>query len=281
MSSPRAGALALCLLVVLAACAPSVEAELDVKEDGTADLRIDMAVEIPAMLQDLAEGDMTEELTGDIEEDTAELAEIAGVAPEDVTVETSEGEDGFGIAVTVAGVPLERVPAVLAAPPADDEPAPPFFEELSVTADGGDYRVSGSLAPLQSLMDMAPEALDEAPGGGEMDEMFDEMFDEMLGEMMGDASLRFSLRLPGSVGDHDADEVTDDGVLVWEAEADAAKPVNAESSTGPDVGLLLAVGAAAVVLLVVGAVVVAAVRRKRAGQGPQAEAPQVPQVPEP
>lgn len=274
------GLLVVGLLVVLAACAPSIDTELDVKEDGTADVRIDMAVELPTMLQDMAEGNMAEELTGDIEEGTAEIAEIAGVAPEDVTVETSEGEDGFGIAVAVAGVPLERVPAVLAAPPAEDEPAPPFFEELTVTAEGDDYRVSGSLAPLRSVMDMAREALDEAPDGGEMDAMFDEMLDEMLGEIMGDASLAFSLRLPGTVSDHNADEVTDDGVLVWEAEPEVPKAVNAESSTDPPLALLLTVGAAVVVLVVVGAVVVAVVRRNRAGEGSQSEMPDVPQAPQ-
>lgn len=265
----------LAVLVVLPACAPQIDAELDVKEDGSADVRIDLAVEVPPMLAELGEGDLTEQLTGDIDEDTAELAELAGVSPDDVTVEVAEREEGFGVAVAVAGVPLERVPAVLGAPPAGDDEAPPIFDELSVTSDGDDYRISGSLAPLRSIMDMAPDALDEAPGE-DMDAAFDAMFDEMLGAALGSASMRFSLRLPGRLGDHDADEVTDDGVLVWEAERDAPTPVNATSSTAPRLGLLLGVLAAGAVLVAAGVAVVAALRRRRAAAAPSAPDWQVP-----
>ena len=122
-----------------------------------------------------------------------------------------------------------------------------MFESFSIIESAGGYRIDGILSG---------DSLEQGMEGGDL---FAGAAEEMVGEFF-DAAI--TMKLPGEVTSHNADEVRGDGTLVWNVGVtDGGRAIRAESQPGGSLPII-PIAAAAVVLLI-GVVGFLTVRRNR------------------
>ncbi|HUH07726.1 MAG TPA: hypothetical protein VML96_07965 [Egibacteraceae bacterium] len=242
---------ALCAL--LAGCTVQMDVGVELREDDAAALAFDVSIDVPEGMADSLAGEMDldemgfdqDDVRGELHDNAAEF----GFDPDAVTVEVVNEDGRIGMRVGVDPLPRESLEGMLTQSTGG---SPALFESFEATREGDEFSVEAQIAPLSDTLgdELADDpALEGIP--------FDptDMF-----------RIRFSLRLPGTVTEHNADEVLEDGTLVWEASADEATVISARSTTGSTSLLLYAIAALAA-LAVIAVVAVVLMARRRRGRG--------------
>lgn len=248
---PRRLALLLVAMLMLSACTMRAIVGIDVEQDGSGTLEISMAFDEELrtlMEQEAGEPiDWSDPASFD-ESDTSFIEDL----PEGATI-SAYSEDGFeGFTMSVEFADLEELDRLLS-DTADDDSLP-----LVVTAEGDRFELS-STGPV-----FADSGLTEEEAEFMSPEMLSDLFDMQL-----------RVDLPGSVVSTNADETTDDGVMVWHLDPLASEPIlPAAVSEGGDSSILpILLGVAAVIVVGVAAVLVV---RSRAGSQEPASATEDP-----
>lgn len=219
------------ILLILAIAASACEVRIDqgtfFAEDGSGRVVLDVLLD-----------EELRNLTGF--DDAASAFDVAGGMPEGFEVEDLVEGDFAGARATSAFDDIDGLNTILE----DAAGGSGVAEDLSATREGNEYRYSGTVGDLGA-------AVDSAGIGGLTTATFDQFF-----------VVSVSVRLPGEVIDHNADEVLEDGTLVWNLGIDdSGSTIQATSRVATD-WAPIAIGAI-VVAAVLGAAAVWFLRRKR------------------
>jgi hypothetical protein len=209
-------------VLLLSACQVKVEQGFELSDDGSG-----QAVMIIAFDEE------AQELLSEGTPGADPLAAMSGSAPPGWTSdEWSEG--GFdGMRATANFADLNGLQNLVATTMSGEDG---MFESFSIVESAGGYRVDGVLSG---------DSLEQSMEG---DQLFAGAAEEMVGEFF-DAAI--TVKLPGEVTSHNADEVRGDGTLVWNVGVtDGGRMIRAESQPAAQLPLI-PIAAGAVVLLVV------------------------------
>lgn len=235
-------------LLLLTGCF-AVETSYEVNEDGsgTQTMRVAIPPEVATSFG--------EELPSvDEMQEDAELDALREALGEDGEIEFfSNQEDGVGFVMTLRVDASDDMGAALAAQAErvraalpEDEDTAMMFQMAGSTPT---IRRDGDVWTFQQDTALDPAMLSEMGGGEEA---------AFLGMFLSQTTIVVRLSLPGEVIEHNADEVTDDGTLVWrQTGADGARLLTARSDISggglPTLALAgLLVGGIAVVLVLAG-----------------------------
>lgn len=227
----------------LSACTMRALVGVDVNEDGSGMLEVTMAFdeELRTLLEEDAPEpiDWTDPSSFEGEDSPADLVDEF---PEGASVSPYTEDDFEGFRVEMEFSSLEELDEIIADMSSDGEDAFP----IEVTDEG-----SGRFQ-LATHGDLFEEA---QPSGDEM-----EMFSPSMLESLFDMQLR--VHLPGEVVSTNADETTEDGVMVWQLNPlaqDQVRPQAVSEVSSSSIVTILIV----IVALVIGAVVAAVVFLRR------------------
>jgi hypothetical protein len=244
--------------LLLSGCTMRTWFDINVEEDGSGTFEVTMAFD--EEFQALMEQESEEEIDWtDPEswEETEGSGFSPGDFPEGAEIRPYTEDDFEGFTVTVPFDSLEEFEEMVGEMQEGSEDAFPF----RVTATDGRFELTTEGEIF--------EAADEELSGEDMDMVPEEMLTSLF-----DIQVRASL--PGELVSHNADEVTDDGTLVWRvdplAEREETPQAVSEVSQGPWLIWIL-IGA---VVVVAAAIAVIALRRMQAPEPePEPEAPPV------
>lgn len=244
--------------MLLAGCF-GLETDVEVNEDGSGSQTLRMTV--PTSLLEIAGEDVpsTEELQADFESDPETQAIRDALAEHDGSLEFFASEDGesFGFELKV------DVPA------SDDFAAE--VKRIVESLPEGEFNAS----------DFTPADFTLEKQGDEwvFSTSFEEITADTLGEMAGDPAaaamaeqflsqmtFTYRLDLPGEVVEHNADEVEEDGTLIWSLTGDeaAGTTLSARSDVSSGLNTPLIAGLIVAGLLVAGLIALFLMRRRTA-----------------
>jgi len=216
----------LVLVMVMSACKVSIEQLTLVNRDGSGVAIVSIAFDDELLT--LLEG------TG---QDVSSFGDSF-----DERFEVSDFVDGefSGVRAEAAFENLDELESLLAATPALGEAT----ESISLTRDGTQFAFDASLGNVA-------EQIGDVAGAGDFISAsnFDDIFD-----------IAISLDLPGESLQHNADEITENGTLVWHITSESDGELQASSEVSSN-SLPILLGAGAVIAVLVGVTV----RRRKSG----------------
>lgn len=189
----------LVLAVLGSACEVKIVQATIVEADGSGQIVLDVLLD-----------EELRDLTGF--EDAASALELAGGIPDGYAVEDLVEEDFAGARAVRLFENLDELNVLLA-----DATGAGLADEVSLTREGNEYRYAALIGDLGAAVD-----------GAGLSSLTADTFDDLF-------NITLSLQLPGDVVDHNADEVLDDGTLVWRLGIDdSGQSIDATSRVATD-----------------------------------------------
>jgi len=241
------------LALALSSCTLRFDMGLVVNEDesGTFSAFIGMDEELRSLIESGGEGSFTDEMMTDV--------------PDGFTVEEYSDGGYDGVRIVADFTSIDDLNAKLAAANSDnDGSGPDMVNNIVLTHEGDEFRFSVDTS------DMSSSLSDQMGSAGGEDMMMDS---SMMADLF---DIRFRLTLPGSITEHNADQV-DGSTLTWEIGLDDTRTsLEAVSTTSGSSSALLIGGVAVVAAALIGGGVAMSRRKKQSAVDAVANTPTEP-----